>query len=116
MQTFYTLSRNLGALPYIEPAGQLMSASIHKSPLATARAGNQSTAHPRSLRVFVASVVIAVLCGGASLMTANPKGLSPAPFIAMGALAAFTGCAALASMLLCTAFDKLMLLRRGVHE
>ena len=76
----------------------------------------RETVYPAALRAFFTSLAIVWLCATATVITAEPKGLSPAPFIAMGTLAALSACAALLWMLLRAGFEHLAILRGSTHE
>ena len=76
----------------------------------------RETVYPTALRAFLTSLAVILLCALATVITAEPKGLNPAPFIAMGTLATLSACAALLWMLLRAGFEHLAVLRRHTHE
>ena len=45
-----------------------------------------TSAYPRLLRIFIGSIVVAILCGFTAVATEGSKGLHPAPFLTLAAL------------------------------
>lgn len=64
------------------------------------KAETPTTAYPRLFRVFVWSLVAAMLCGFVAIAAQSAKGLHPAPFLALALLCAVAAVLAFIGMLL----------------
>lgn len=64
------------------------------------KAETPTTAYPRLFRVFVWSLVAAMLCGFVAITTQGAKGLHPAPFLVLAMLCAAAAVLAFVAMLL----------------
>jgi len=71
-----------------------------------------TSAYPRLLRVFTASLVVAILCGFTAVATEGSKGLHPAPFLTLAALCLASALLAFLSMLVGLLAECVLLLRK----